>query len=111
MAQEKIFENKIKKFLDNLDNCWYFKYWGGGMSKAGIPDIIASVGGYFVGIEVKASNGRPSPLQLRNVKLINDNKGFAVIVYPHQFDDLKLMLKYLSEGNTGFPRQIILEKF
>lgn len=27
MAEEKNFENKIKKFLDE-QNCWYVKYWG-----------------------------------------------------------------------------------
>ena len=54
MAQEKNFENKIKAYLKD-QNCYFVKYFANRMTKAGIPDILASVNGCFVGIEVKAS--------------------------------------------------------
>ena len=60
MAQEKQFENKIKAFLKTLPNTWYFKHWAGAYSQSGIPDIIACIHGRFIGIEVKASKGKPS---------------------------------------------------
>lgn len=92
---EKQFENKIKSYLKNLPKCWFFKVWGGGFQQAGIPDLIACVNGTFVAIEVKAENGKPSDLQLRNTRLINEATGLAVIVKPSQFDELKFALESL----------------
>lgn len=99
MAEEKQFENKIKDFLNNLQNTWFFKHWAGAYSPKGIPDILACINGRFVGIEVKASKGKASPLQVRNVNLINEAGGYAIIVYPDQFEDLKINLLKISEGD------------
>lgn len=98
MAEEKQFENKIKAFLKTLPNAWFFKHWAGAYSQSGIPDIIACINGRFVGIEVKASKGKPSPLQVRNINLITCAGGYATIVYPEQFEELKETLKLISEG-------------
>lgn len=88
---EKSFENKIKKYLKD-NGCWYIKYFANRMTKSGIPDLIACVNGYFVAIEVKASNGKPSELQLWNRKQIRDSGGICVIVYPDQLEDLKMLI-------------------
>ena len=100
MAAEKIFENKIKEFLKNYPNdIWFFKHWAGAYSQKGIPDIIASVKGRFVGIEVKASTGKPSPLQIRTIDLINKSGGYGVILYPKDFDKFKeTILNMLKES-------------
>lgn len=66
-----------------------FKYWAGPYSKSGIPDIIACVDGHFVGIEVKAPNGKPSELQKRNVRLIQECRGLGYILYPKDFEQFK----------------------
>lgn len=99
MAAEKQFENEIKKFLNTLPRTWYFKYWAGPYSKAGIPDIIACVNGRFVAIEVKAENGRPSELQKRTVKLIQESGGLAYILYPKDFESFKKNMKRLIGGD------------
>lgn len=62
------------------------------MTKTGVPDILASVNGYFVGIEVKAQNGKPSELQYYNVRKIRESGGFAYIVYPSGWEDLQAVL-------------------
>lgn len=93
MAREKIFENEIKKFLQSLPNCWYFKVFGGGFQKAGIPDILACVNGVFVAIEVKAENGTPSALQKRNIRLINEAGGIGYILYPCDFEKFKTEIR------------------
>lgn len=88
MTPEKIFECDIKRFLDN-HKIWYVKYFANRNTKAGIPDILACVNGYFVGIEVKAQKGSPSALQMYNVRKIRESGGFAVVVYPSGFEKLK----------------------
>ena len=63
MPAEKNFENKVKRYLDDY-GCWWLKYWGGAAyTKKGIPDILCCSDGMFLGIEVKAPNGKPSLLQ------------------------------------------------
>ena len=96
MASEKQFENKIKKFLKE-QNCYYIKYWGGGQfTKSGVPDLLICCNGYFVAIEVKAENGKPSELQLYNIDEIKKAGGIAMILYPNQFDNVKKFIKLLK---------------
>ena len=83
---EKQFENRIKAFLKNYD-AWFLKTWSNGIQREGVPDILACVNGYFIGIEVKAKTGHPSDLQLKNVRDIRESGGIAFILYPDQFDD------------------------
>lgn len=98
MEKEKNFENRIRAFLKTLSNEWHFKHWGGGYAKAGIPDLIGCINGKFVAIEVKASNGKLSPLQVRTLNKITSAGGYAVAVYPDQFDELKEKLISISKG-------------
>lgn len=99
MAQrEKTFENKIKKYLaEELPLTWGVKFHGGTYSRSGVPDLLYCIGGYFVAIEVKAENGKPSELQKRNIKKIRKAGGIAVIVKPSEFDKLKILLQALFE--------------
>lgn len=87
-AQEKTFENKVKKFLDE-QGAWYVKFFANSYTKVGVPDILACVNGYFVGIEVKAQNGKPSELQLHNIRKIRQAGGFAIVLYPSAFNEFK----------------------
>lgn len=97
IAQEKNFENKIKAFLKE-QGAWFIKYWAGSkFTKDGIPDILACINGYFVAIEVKAQNGKPSELQKYHVKKINEAHGFAVILYPQDWELFKELVNYLNE--------------
>ena len=105
MAAEKQFENKIKKFLDE-QGCYYIKHFANAFTKVGVPDILACVNGYFVAIEVKAPNGRPSELQLHNIKKINELGGFGVVLYPDQFNDFALLIYGLIENDGVIPRAL-----
>lgn len=96
MTTEKNFEEKVKKFLKD-EHCWFVKYWGGGeFTKAGVPDILVCCNGRFIGVEVKAPNGKPSPLQIYNLKKIDKAGGFAVLLYPNQFHVFQMLIKMIN---------------
>lgn len=98
MAAEKIFENRIKEFLKE-QGCWHIKYWGGAAyTKAGIPDILACCNGSFLGIEVKAERGKPSELQLYNLRKIDEAGGFAILLYPEAYTLFQMFIRCIKCG-------------
>lgn len=97
LAEEKNFETRIKAYLKSED-CWYVKYFANRNTRSGVPDILACCGGTFVGIEVKASHGRASELQLYNCRKIDESGGIGLVVWPRDFDNLKLLITTLAQG-------------
>jgi Holliday junction resolvase len=108
MGPEKNFENKIKDFLDK-QGAWYVKFFANRMTKEGIPDILACVNGYFVGIEVKAQNGKPSDLQLYHCEKIRKSGGFAFVLYPSGFDDFKKIVEDLKHESFTRDMPLVLK--
>ena len=115
MAAEKLFENRIKKYLHSVGVYpagwpsekmkvplvgWYTKIWGGGFQKSGIPDLLACINGVMVAVEIKASKGRPSELQKLNVSRINQAGGVAVFLYPEGFEDFQKLIGEVIGCNT-----------
>ena len=92
MAAEKNFENKVKKFLKDK-GAWVLKYWGGAAyTKSGIPDLLVCFNGWFLGIELKAPNGRPSDLQLYNLREIEKAGGIGILLYPKDYESFNIFL-------------------
>lgn len=77
---EKVFENNIKKYLDTLPKCWYFKVHGGPYQKSGIPDIVGVYRGRFFGIEVKKPGEKATPLQAFIISQMIKAGGLAGVV-------------------------------
>ena len=107
MAEEKSFENKVKKWLEfkgiyaagkpehektKPERGWFMKVWGGGMQKSGIPDLIICVNGFFISCELKSKTGRPSELQKKNTAAINHSNGIGIILYPDGFDQFQKII-------------------
>lgn len=95
MGAEKNFESRLRKFL-NDEGCYEVKFFANSFTKSGIPDILCCCNGYFIAIEVKALNGKPSELQKWNINKINLAGGIGVILYPDQFDKFKELIKWLK---------------
>lgn len=98
VAAEKNFENKIKKFIKDSGG-WYVKFFANRMTKSGVPDLLCCINGYFVAIEVKASNGTASELQKHTVKEINKARGYAIILYPQDYDLFKQLVNHLMNDD------------
>ena len=88
MSGEKIFENKVKLYLKEK-GAYFIKTHGDRFSKIGVPDLIVCYKGLFIGIELKASNGKPSELQLYNLREIEKSGGISYLLYPKDFKDFK----------------------
>lgn len=102
---EKQFENKVKDYLKK-NNCWYIKYWGGGdFTKAGIPDLITCVNGYFLAIELKSAKGKPSELQKIQIDLIRNTGGLAIILYPSMFNEFTKLIQSLKKDVNVYLEQ------
>lgn len=99
MAQEKLFENRIKKFLQSHGIYplgtpiqkmkvspigYYEKRWGNKMVASGLPDMHIVICNMSIDVEIKAPNGRASELQKRMVEQINDSQCAGCVLYEHQ---------------------------
>lgn len=108
MASEKLFENKIKKYIEDQGG-WQVKFFANRMTKTGIPDILACVNGYFLAIEVKAQNGKPSELQKHHVRKINDAGGYAIILYPQDYIFFQDLVNSLKKLNMRLAKMLVYQ--
>lgn len=92
MAKESNFQTKIIKYLES-QGAYVIKYNASGISKTGVPDLLACVNGKFIAIEVKAPNGIASKLQEYNLKQIQKAGGIGLILYPKGFDEFKKIIE------------------
>lgn len=82
---------KCSKQLKAL-GIYFFYPATGGYGKSGVPDIVGCYESYFIGIECKAGKGKPTALQLKNLREINAAGGLAIIINEQNVDDLTTIL-------------------
>ena len=92
MAEEKRFENQVKRYLDSI-GAWYLKTISNGYQRAGIPDLLICYKGRFLGVELKAKKGKATPLQEYELKQIRQSGGLAFVLYPDDFVWLKKLME------------------
>ncbi|AGL03625.1 VRR-NUC domain-containing protein [Desulfoscipio gibsoniae] len=95
---EKQLQKKVIKYLNSLPNTWFFKVWGGGFQRSGIPDLICCINGLFVALELKGTGGKSTKLQELNINNINAAGGIGLILYPADFKEFKTLVKEVSNG-------------
>ena len=77
---EKDIVAAILQILKKRPRCFAWKTHGGMYGTAGIPDIIACMGGRFVALEVKQPGGKPTRLQEITLGKIREAGGIAAVV-------------------------------
>lgn len=73
---------------------WLYKPPGGMFGSAGTPDCLFVWRGVFVGLEVKAEDGKPTALQLKSLRAIRDAGGVAAIIVGK--DNVRLLQIYAA---------------
>ena len=88
---------KIKKILEE-NNVYYAMPIGTGYGRSGVPDFLCCVEGRFLAIEAKATDkDKPTALQMREMKRIEDVGGGAVVIHEGNVDGLVNVL-FIMKG-------------
>ena len=78
--KESYIVKAILKHLKRVPGCFCWKEHGGMYGTAGIPDIIACIGGRFFAFEVKTERGRATKLQEATIRKILAAGGMVSVV-------------------------------
>ena len=89
-------KDQVRKVLDEM-GAYYFFPAANGYGRTGIPDVIACVGGHFVGIECKAGSKQPTALQQRELDNIEKAEGTGILVNADNISNLKNILENAYE--------------
>lgn len=81
----------VRKVLTEL-GAYYVMPVTGGYGNSGAPDFLVCLQGRFVGIECKAGKNKPTPLQEKNLHLIREAGGIALVVNDDNVGSLKQLL-------------------
>jgi Holliday junction resolvase len=76
-------EAKVKKRVVSIlkeHGAYFFYPVTGGYGRSGVPDIVACWQGRFIGIECKAGDNLPTPLQQKNLEEIKKSGGVAMVI-------------------------------
>jgi len=85
--KESDFTKAALKWLNSQSSTWAVKYHSSAYTTYGVPDILCSVNGIFLALELKAEGGKATPLQEQVIAKINLMGGIAHVVWT--MDEIK----------------------
>ena len=97
MQRETLLKIKVLQALKRLPNTWFLKTQE--VARSGTPDILASVNGIFVALELKTEDGVISKLQEYNLKRIEETGGVSIVLTPGNLDaSIQFLENIAKEG-------------
>lgn len=96
-------ESKVKKKVHTLlkeRGAYAVNYIGGAYANNGTPDILACLCGRFIGIECKAGKGKPTALQIKNLRDIDHAGGLSLVVNETNLEYLTECLDDIKAGRS-----------
>jgi len=97
MTPEAKVKKVVVKQLKELGTYYFFPATGG-YGKSGVPDIVGCYKGMFFGIECKAGNNVPTPLQEKNLRDISNASGFDLVVNEENMNKVSELLHTAIHG-------------
>jgi len=80
MVKESVVQKKLmEKLREEFKGSYIRKIHSTIYSHNGVPDVLACINGLFIAIEVKTDTGRVSKLQERELNLVDQAGGLALI--------------------------------
>jgi Holliday junction resolvase len=97
MAQtpEKRVKMKVESVL-KAEGAYYFFPATHGYGRSGVPDIVACVNGYFLAVECKAGNNKPTALQVREIENVRLAGGVAIVVNEENWEQVRDLVRKLK---------------
>lgn len=93
--EKKVKDKVVKTLKDN--GVYYFFPATYGMGRSGVPDIICCVNGYFLAIECKAGDNKPTALQQRELNAIAGAGGSALVVNELNVEGVASIIRILKD--------------
>jgi hypothetical protein len=94
MKPESLFQKRVLRDLKKLPHSWILKTQE--KTRRGVPDILMCLGGYFVALELKASQkSNIAPIQAYEITQIQHSGGRAYIAYPENWNEILLKITSL----------------
>lgn len=97
MGPETKFKMRVQRDLKTVPSCWFTKIQQ--RVKRGDPDFLVCLGGFFVGLELKASaKAKIDKLQHYTLEKIRESGGIGIVAIPENWETVFELLKDLSHG-------------
>ena len=93
-------KQKVKAVLKNL-GAYYVMPVTGGYGNSGAPDFLVCYKGRFIGIECKAGRNKPTALQEKNLREIEDAGGSALVINEENVVDVLLLINKSLKGESN----------
>lgn len=98
-TEESNLEKEVETYMSNK-GVWQLARYQAQSSQNGLPDRLYLYHGYLLGLELKASKGTPTDLQLKKLAAINKNGGIGVII--RTIKELEKLIEIIDD--YGYPK-------
>lgn len=98
MKKEADVKENVKRIFNYFGPAvWWFMPSMNGYGRQGVPDFVCSVCGFFVAIETKFGDNKPTAMQVREIGHINASGGYAIVITENDLEWLfKEVLKIVQ---------------
>ncbi len=97
---EGVVKTRVKQMLERFNVYWTMPTTAG-YGSSGVPDFLCCAFGKFLAIECKAKHNKPTELQARELELIREAGGIALVINEDNMDTLAVTLAALKGNHHG----------
>lgn len=100
-TKESLVKKRIHAAL-KAAGAYAVNYIGGQYANNGTPDILGVLGSRFIAIEAKAGRGKPTLLQLKALRQIDEAGGLALVINESNLEYLKECLQDVGAARSNW---------
>lgn len=99
-TEESRLEEIVEKFMKE-HHIWQLARYQAQSNRNGLPDRLYLYKGFLIGLELKTDKGKPTDLQIKKIKEINENGGIGLLVGPVEISNLKNLIGVIDWYRIG----------
>ena len=99
-TEESRLEEIVEKFMQE-HHIWQLARYQAQSNRNGLPDRLYLYKGFLIGLELKTDKGKPTDLQIKKIKEINENGGIGLLVGPVEISNLKHLIGVIDWYRIG----------